>query len=197
MIPLRIFVISLIAITLLAPVYMKETHYDVLGVVRTANEKTIKKKWKELSLKYHPDKANTSEQKHAEEIIVKINKAYEVLSDPVERKKYDRELIYGPSHHDNYRGGGYYNTYSYNSYGSGGRGNGGFGYGYRDYYNGSGLFDLKSVLIGLGTSIWNLFFKSKIIEYDFSTFPGKIQIGVSLSTLSFYAFIRKVYKRII
>ena len=194
MISLQTFVIGLIAITILAPVYMKETHYDVLGIPRNANDKTIKKKWKELNLKYHPDKVDPSEQKNAEELIIKINKAYEILSDPKERQQYDYELVHGPSHHNGHRGG-YYNTYS-SSYGR--RGYGGFGYDYGDYYNnGSGLFDLKSLFFGVGSGIWNLFFKSRIIEEEFSTFPGKTQAFVSFSTIALYALIRKVHKRVV
>ena len=59
-------------------------YYKVLGVSRNANEKEIKKAYRTLSLKYHPDKP-TGDKKKFED----INKAYEVLSDKKQREIYD------------------------------------------------------------------------------------------------------------
>lgn len=73
----------------------KSSLYDVLGVGKTANEKEIKKAYRKLALKHHPDKtANLSEKarKGAEEKFKEVNKAYETLSDPEKRKLYD---LYG------------------------------------------------------------------------------------------------------
>lgn len=62
-------------------------YYEVLGVPRTAKEDEIKKAFRKLARQYHPDVAKT--KKGAEEKFKEINEAYEVLSDPTKRKKYD------------------------------------------------------------------------------------------------------------
>jgi len=63
-------------------------YYKVLGVSNTASQDEIKKAYRALALKYHPDKAKGD--KAAEERFKEINEANEVLSDPEKRKKYDR-----------------------------------------------------------------------------------------------------------
>src|SRR5580704_13162981 len=62
-------------------------YYEVLGVPRTASEDEIKKSFRKLARQYHPDVAKN--KKVAEEKFKEINEAYEVLSDPAKRKKYD------------------------------------------------------------------------------------------------------------
>jgi DnaJ-class molecular chaperone len=67
-------------------------HYEVLGVSNDANESEIKKSYRSLSLKYHPDR-NSSEDAISK--IQQINEAYEILSDPGKRQQYDMELSGG------------------------------------------------------------------------------------------------------
>jgi DnaJ family protein B protein 4 len=67
----------------------KETYYDILGVSKDANENEIKKAFRTLSLKYHPDR-NPSED--TTEKFQKIGEAYEVLCDTEKRNQYDNEL---------------------------------------------------------------------------------------------------------
>ncbi len=67
----------------------KPTHYDILGVSKDASETEIKKAYRSLSLKFHPDR-NPSEEARAK--FPSINGAYEVLSDPEKRRQYDMEL---------------------------------------------------------------------------------------------------------
>lgn len=55
--------------------------YTVLGVAKNADLATIKKAYKKLSLKHHPDK-NPTNKEEAEEIFKKISYAYQILSDP-------------------------------------------------------------------------------------------------------------------
>jgi curved DNA-binding protein len=62
-------------------------YYEVLGVPRSASADDIKKAFRKLAREYHPDVAKT--KKGAEEKFKEINEAYEVLSDPEKRKKYD------------------------------------------------------------------------------------------------------------
>lgn len=63
-------------------------YYKILGVDRNAEEKDIKKAYRKLARKHHPD-VNPGD-KAAEERFKDINEAYEVLSDPEKRRKYDQ-----------------------------------------------------------------------------------------------------------
>lgn len=64
-----------------------QDYYSVLGVGRTATADEIKKAFRKLAVKFHPDKAGGDAA--AEEKFKQINEAYDVLSDPEKRKKYD------------------------------------------------------------------------------------------------------------
>ncbi|MBI4241318.1 MAG: DnaJ domain-containing protein, partial [Candidatus Rokubacteria bacterium] len=61
-------------------------YYKILGVDRNADDKTIKQAYRRLARKFHPD---VSKAKGATERFKEINEAYEVLSDPEKRKRYD------------------------------------------------------------------------------------------------------------
>lgn len=67
-----------------------DDYYSVLGVKKTANDKAIKKAYRKLALKYHPDKVPEEEKAAAEEKFVKVSEAYAVLSDDEKRKVYDK-----------------------------------------------------------------------------------------------------------
>lgn len=66
----------------------KRDYYEVLGVERTADENTIKKAYRKLAKKYHPDTNKGKPQ--AEEKFKEATEAYAVLSDPKKRKEYDQ-----------------------------------------------------------------------------------------------------------
>jgi curved DNA-binding protein len=66
----------------------KRDYYKILGVPKNAREDTIKKAYRSLAMKYHPDR-NPGKEKEANEKFKKINEAYEVLGDPEKRKQYD------------------------------------------------------------------------------------------------------------
>lgn len=63
-------------------------YYKILGVGKSASQDEIKKAYRKLAVKYHPDK--NKDDKTAEERFKEIAEAYEVLKDPEKRKQYDR-----------------------------------------------------------------------------------------------------------
>ncbi len=109
----------------------REDYYKVLGVERGANQDEIKKAYRRLARKYHPD-VNPGD-KSAEEKFKQISEAFEVLSDPKKREVYDR-----------------YGSYSDNMSEAGAPGGSGFGFGGFDFSGfGSGSFgDIFSELFG-------------------------------------------------
>src|SRR5690606_18495647 len=80
----------------------KRDYYDILEVPRDADESTIKKSYRKIAMKYHPDR--NPDNKTAEEKFKEAAEAYEVLSDPDKRAKYDRYGHAGVSG----QGGGFY-----------------------------------------------------------------------------------------
>ena len=111
----------------------KRDYYQVLGVSRDADQGTIKKAYRKLAKKYHPD-TNTGNTK-AEERFKEVTEAYDILSDAKKRKLYDQfgheafEAGAGPKYQEGggYRGYGYdgpggsRHTYSYRGPGGGHR----------------------------------------------------------------------------
>ena len=94
----------------------KRDLYEVLGVSKDASDAEIKKAYKKLARKYHPD-LNRGHEKEAEEKFKEVNAAYEILKDPKKRAQYDQ---FGAGAFDGtggFQGGG----------GFGGFGQGGFG----------------------------------------------------------------------
>jgi len=75
-------------------------HYHILGIEPNANDAQIKKAYRKMSLKVHPDKNGAP---HADEAFKAINLANDTLSDPQKRQIYDR---YGEEDPDNRGGGG-------------------------------------------------------------------------------------------
>ena len=71
-------------------------YYQILGVSREASAQDVKKAFRRLALRYHPDR-NPDNPKQAEEKFKEINEAYQVLSDELKRRQYDR-LISWPGY---------------------------------------------------------------------------------------------------
>ena len=70
----------------------RQDHYHTLGAAKDATEDEIKKCYRRLALKYHPDKhahSEAGEKLAAEQKFKEINQAYSVLSDPMRRERYD------------------------------------------------------------------------------------------------------------
>lgn len=110
----------------------KRDYYEVLGVSRDATADDLKKAYRKLAVKYHPDK--NPDDKSAEEKFKEVSEAYDVLSDEQKRAAYDR---YG---HAAFAGG------------MGGPGAGGGGGGFHD------PFDIFREVFGGGGGVFETFF---------------------------------------
>ena len=66
----------------------KRDYYELLGVSRTTSAEDIKKAYRKLAMKYHPDR--NAGDKSAESMFKEVSEAYEILSDPAKREQYDR-----------------------------------------------------------------------------------------------------------
>lgn len=82
----------------------KRDYYEVLGVSKSATVEEIKTSYRKLALKYHPDR--NPDDKEAEDKFKEAAEAYEVLSDPTKRQRYDQ---FG---HDGLRGGADYSHFT-------------------------------------------------------------------------------------
>ncbi|MGB9720972.1 MAG: DnaJ C-terminal domain-containing protein [bacterium] len=83
---------------------MKKDYYEVLGISKKASPDEIKKAYRDLAKKWHPD-MNPNNKKEAEEKFKEISEAYEVLMDPQKRQLYDSYGHEGVS--QTFRGGGF------------------------------------------------------------------------------------------
>ena len=106
----------------------EKNYYKILGVPRTAPSKDIKKAYRDLALRWHPDKVDQEEKEEAEKKFQDISEAYEVLSDKEMREKYDR----GEPVFENQGGGHSHNPHGHQQFfrqfqhgGGGGGGHGG------------------------------------------------------------------------
>ncbi len=123
------------------PVQYKD-YYEILGVPRSASDADIKKAFRKLAREFHPDVAR--DKKKAEEKFKEINEAYEVLSDPAKRKRYD-ELGADWKAGAEFRPPPGWETFTG---GRGFRGTGSAGQEYEFHFGGTGFSDFFEQLFG-------------------------------------------------
>ncbi|TMW63019.1 hypothetical protein Poli38472_005637 [Pythium oligandrum] len=70
-------------------------YYKILGVKKNFSDRELKKAYRTLALKYHPDKAEEAEKETAKAKFVQVSEAYEVLSDEAKKEEYDQARMYG------------------------------------------------------------------------------------------------------
>ena len=89
-------------------------YYNILGVSRSASADEIRSAYRKLAMQYHPDR--NAGDKQAEEKFKEVNEAYQVLSDPQKRKRYDQ---LGQSYSDYQRRGGTPGGFDWSQWASG------------------------------------------------------------------------------
>ena len=85
---IKLFILILINSPILIKSNDSDDYYKILGIKKNATETEIKKAYRKLALKWHPDK-NPNNREEAEEKFKKINEAYSILSDKNKRNEYD------------------------------------------------------------------------------------------------------------
>ena len=131
--------------------WMEKDFYKVLGVSKDATDAEIKKSYRKLARKYHPDQ--NPDDKNAEERFKAVGEAYQVLSDPEQRKQYDaiRAMASGGARFSAGPGGGASGFEDIFSMFSGGGGNGSrvrFSTSGNTSAGGAGFEDILSNLFG-------------------------------------------------
>ncbi len=109
-------------------------YYQTLGLTKNASDNDIKKAYRKLAMKYHPDR--NKGDKNAEEKFKEVNEAYETLKDPQKKAAYDR---YGHDAYKNAASGGGFDPRSAGGF----SGSGGFGFG----FGGSSFTDIFDDII--------------------------------------------------
>ena len=147
----------------------KRDYYEVLGVDKKATAEELKKAYRKLSIKWHPDKhANDSEQekKEAEEKFKEIAEAYAVLSDEEKRKQYD---MYGFNTPMGGSGGFNFNDFDVSDLFGGGYGS---------------MFDEMNDLFGGGGTSFNGSGVSKVM----GNVPQQQKVGCHCHPLAYESF---------
>jgi len=123
----------------------QKDYYEILGVGENAKAEEIKKAYRRLAKKYHPD-ANPG-NKSAEDKFKQVSEAYDILSDPQKRSQYDQMRKYGSGV---FMGAGGQQGGDFRDFFSGARRGGGATFSYEDLGGFGGLGDIFSKLFGGG-----------------------------------------------
>ncbi len=125
---------------------MSQNYYELLGVSQEASDEALRKAYRKLALKYHPDK--NPGNKEAEEKFKEISHAYEILSDPDKRAKYDR---YGESafQYGDAAGAGFHDPFDI----------------FREVFGGGGFGDIFEGVFGFGPGRRQSSRKGRDLEY--------------------------------
>jgi len=149
-----------------------EDYYQLLGIARTATNDQIRKAFRKLAIKYHPDK-NKNDPEHAKQIFAKIANAYDILSDPEKRKIYDQygeEGIKKPNEYsqgNNFEGfwNGFFGGQRFQfNMGGNGRGHHNFGFDNDEFSKRKSLFENTEVF-NLEMSTISKFYRRQEIWY--------------------------------
>lgn len=125
---------------------MSKTYYDILGVGENADASTLKKAYRKLAKQYHPD--THPGDKAAEERFKEISEAYNVLSDPARKQKYDQMRKYGFSGGSPGGQGFDFSGFDFGNFRQAGRSTGPGGFVFEGFDLGGGLGDILSQLFG-------------------------------------------------
>ena len=109
----------------------KRDYYEVLGIEKGASDREIKRAYKKMARKYHPD-LNRDDPKTAEEKFKEVNEAYEVLKDPKKKQAYDQ---FGHAAFEGGMGGGGGAGAGFSGFGGFSSGFGGGGGGFDDIFD--------------------------------------------------------------
>lgn len=160
-----------------------QDYYKILGVDKNATQEEIKKAYRKLALKYHPDK--NQGDKSAEDRFKQINEAHEVLSDPEKRKQYDQL----GANWKQFRDSGFTGT----GYGSGRPGNGTFYYEFKgdpsEFFSGkTGFSDFFEAFFGRGAGARKTRTGEdfKAYNFGFDMPPGDLSGEISISLQEAY-----------
>lgn len=137
----------------------KKDYYETLGVSKSATEAEIKKAYKRLAMKYHPDK-NQDNKAEAEAKFKEVKEAYEILTDPQKKAAYDQ---YGHAAFEQ---------------GHGGAGAGGFG-GFGGFGGGSAFDDIFSDFFGGGRGRGQTASRGNDLQYNISLTLEEAASGVT------------------
>jgi curved DNA-binding protein len=125
-----------------------EDYYETLGVKRDASQEDIKKAFRKLARRYHPDQTQDTDKAASEEKFKEIAEAYEVIGDPEKRKKYDTL----GANWDQPEGAGASHGAGPFGYGGGGRNQGS-----EYHFSGTGFSDFFEQYFGMGGGNFDAF----------------------------------------
>ncbi|KAI3404200.2 SCJ1 [Candida oxycetoniae] len=157
-----IFLLSTIFLSFASFVLSGKNYYQILGVDKAASDKEIKQAYRQLTLKYHPDKNPGDEEAHDK--FIEIGEAYEALSDETKRKNYD---MYGDVNGPNqqHQGGFDFGDIFGQFFGGGGGGGGDGGHRARGGNGGQQMKRGSNTNLDLNLSLRD-FYRGKLVDFD-------------------------------